>query len=87
MPWGMWEGCHFNVACYPSTWPLGPYFRLVRLPRKGQAQVSQKLEAHILGLTNRNDEEMHAGSNQSLQHSGARGVRGTFFCLLKSKGL
>lgn len=59
--------------------PWGPIFRVVRLPRKGQAQVSQKLEAHTLGLTNRNDEEMHAGSNQSLQYSGARGVRGDIF--------
>lgn len=51
--------------------PWGPIFRLVCLPRKGQAQAAQKLEAHTLGLTNRNDEEMHAGSNQCLQHSGA----------------
>lgn len=58
--------------------PWGPIFRLVCLPRKGQAQVSQKLEAHTLGLTNRNDEEMHAGSNQRLQHSGA-GWGGAFF--------
>lgn len=58
--------------------PWGPIFRLVCLPRKGQAQVSQKLEAHTLGLTKRNDEEMHAGSNQRLQHSGA-GWGGAFF--------
>jgi hypothetical protein len=59
--------------------PWGPIFRLVCLPRKGQAQVSQKLEAHTLGLTNRNDdEETHAGSNRCLQHSGARKA-GTFF--------
>lgn len=55
--------------------PWGPIFRLVCLPRKGQARASQKLEAHTLGPTNRNDEEMHAGSNQCLRHSGA-GVRG-----------
>lgn len=66
--------------------PWGPIFRLVRLPRKGQAQVSQKLEAHTVGLTSRNDEEMHAGSNQSLQHSGARAVGGDIF-LLKSEDL
>lgn len=37
--------------------PWGPIFRLVCLPRKGQAQDSQKLEAHTLGLANSNDEE------------------------------
>ena len=65
--------------------PWGPIFRLVRLPRKGQAQVSQKLEAHTLGLASRNDEEMHAGSNQSLQHSGARVVGGHFSACLTVK--
>lgn len=58
--------------------PWGPIFRLVRLPRKGQAQVAQKLEAHTLGLTNRNDKELRAGSNQCLQRSGA-GEGGAFF--------
>lgn len=65
--------------------PWGPIFRLVRLPRKGQAQVSQKLEAHTLGLTSRNDEEMHAGSNQSLQHSGAGAAGGHFSACLEVK--
>lgn len=31
--------------------PWGPIFRLVWLPRKGQAQVSQKLEAHRSSAT------------------------------------
>lgn len=68
--------------------PRGPIFRLVCLPRKGQAQVSQKLEAHPLGLTHRNDEEVHAGSNQCLHHSEAGRVVGGkwgIFCLLKVK--
>lgn len=64
--------------------PWGPIFRLVCLPRKRQAQVSQKLEAHTLGSTIRNDEEMHAGSNQSLQHSGVGGG-GHFSACLKVK--
>lgn len=67
--------------------PWGPIFRLVCLPRKGQAQVSQKLEAHTLGLSHRNDEERQAGSNQGLQHSGAGVGVGDFFCLLENQVL
>lgn len=67
--------------------PWGPIFRLVCLPRKGQAHVSQKLEAHTLGPTSRNDEEMHAGSNQHLKLSGAGRTGDLFSCLLKSEGL
>ena len=66
--------------------PWGPIFRLVCLPRKGQAQVSQKLEAHTLGLSHRNDEEMQAGSNQGLPTLRSRPGGGkTFSACLKIK--
>ena len=32
---GCGEACHFNVVCYPSTWPLGPYFQTCLLAQKG----------------------------------------------------
>lgn len=32
---GCGEGCHFNVVCYPSTRPLGPYFQTCLLAQKG----------------------------------------------------
>lgn len=67
--------------------PWGPIFRAVCLPRKGQAHVAQKRAAHAFGLTNRNDEEMHAGPNQSLHTQGPVWRGGTCSCLLTREDL
>ena len=85
---GMWGSLSFQCCLLSIHMAPGAlFFRLVCLPRKGQAQVSQKLEAHTLGLSHRNDEERQAGSNQGLQHSGAGVGAGDFFCLLENQVL